>query len=120
MRVNLDTSTTNYSTKPFGTVNGGTAWASYGYSSWDISQAMDDAVFQGYFTIYINDYKNTTTFKLLESYNISNQAGAGSTSYVSNSQNLYYRDSATAINSVSFLTSSGNMTSGTAYIYGVN
>ena len=120
MRVNLNTAADQYSGKPLGTYDATELWASYGYTSWDISVAMTNgATNEGFFVVYINDYANSTTFKLGTQYSISNDTTNPTTSYGTNSNSIFYR-STTAIDSVSFVTSSGNMTSGTAFVYGVN
>lgn len=120
MRVNLDTTADVYGGRTLGLYDANELWASYGYTSWDISVAMTStADNQGYFVVYLNDYANTTTFKVAQNTSIANATTNPTTAYASNSQNLFYKPT-TAINSVSFLTSSGNMTSGTAYVYGVN
>jgi hypothetical protein len=120
MRVNLDTTADVYGGRTLGLRDSNELWASYGYTSWDISVEMTStADNQGYFVVYLNDYANTTTFKIAQNSSIANATTNPTTAYASNSQNLFYKPT-TAINSVSFLTSSGNMTSGTAYVYGVN
>ena len=120
MRVNLDTTADVYGGRTLGLYDANELWASYGYTSWDISVSMTStADNQGYFVVYLNDYANTTTFKVAQNTSIANATTNPTTAYASNSQNLFYKPT-TAINSVSFLTSSGNMTSGTAYVYGVN
>lgn len=120
MRVNLDTTANVYGGRTLGLSDANELWASYGYTSWDISLAMtNSANNEGFFVVYLNDYANTTTFKVAQNTSIANATTNPTTAYASNSQNLFYKPT-TAINSVSFLTSSGNMTSGTAFIYGVN
>ena len=120
MRVNLDTTANVYGGRTLGFYDANELWASYGYTSWDISVAMTNTTNnEGYFVVYLNDYANTVTFKVAQNTSIANATTNPTTAYASNSQNLFYKPTA-AINSVSFLTSSGNMTSGTAYVYEVN
>lgn len=121
MRVNLDTTSTNYSAKQLGVYDNVEAWSAYGYSSWDITVAMDNgSTNEGYCIVYMYDYANTATFKIAQNSSISNDATNPTTAYGTDSKNLFYKSVGTAINSISFLPSSGTMTSGTVFVYGVN
>lgn len=112
MRVN-GISTTSYS--HFAAFNG---IGAFNQTSAEISNDMDNTVDNGLFTIDIPDYANAVTIKMIEAKSM------GFDSTTPTSINFCYRFTAvnttSAITTVTFLPTSGNITSGSALIYGVN
>jgi hypothetical protein len=92
--------------------------ASYNATSIFASAGVDNAVTQGLFYYNFFDYANTTTWKLLKVYSLGNRFDT--------TTNLGYLESfgaynqTDAISSLRLFPSSGNFTSGTAYLYGVS
>jgi hypothetical protein len=77
----------------------------------------DNSVTQGLTVANIYDYANTTTYKLAESLSLQNNASI-TTSFNLRQANGFWKNTA-AINRIDLLPSSGNFTSGTAFLYGV-
>jgi hypothetical protein len=71
----------------------------------------------GLLQAFIPDYANTTTVKLVLSYGIFNNFSAAN--FQMNRYANFY-DSTSAITTITFYPNTGNFTSGTALIYGVN
>jgi hypothetical protein len=82
-----------------------------------ISNTIDSAVTQGLYTISIPDYTNTTTWKWAEAFAVSNDETTTTSLRTRWVRGVYNQTG--AISSLSFLADTGNMTSGTVYLYGV-
>lgn len=112
MRVNGITSTS------YTHITGYLSTSSFNQSSAEISANLDDTVVSGIATIQIADYANATTIKVIEAKSIGFNA--------TTSTDITWRysfspvNTTNAITSVTIFASSGNVTSGTVLIYGVN
>lgn len=82
-----------------------------------ISSDQDNAVTQSLVRVNIYDYKNTTTWKMLDFQSIVNDTGTTTSWQLQNGFGYYNQTS--AITSLEFLPASGNFTSGTILLYGV-
>jgi hypothetical protein len=80
--------------------------------------AQDSATATGLFQAFIPDYANATTIKMLLSYSITNNTVTPTNYQMNRYANVYNQTG--AITTITFLPNSGNFTSGTALIYGVN
>ena len=112
MRVNGIT-TTSYQH-----ITGFTSTASFAQTSAEIAANLDDTVVSTIATVEIADYANATTIKVIES----KSAGWNATT----STDITWRYSFTPVNTTNAITNvtifcnSGNITSGSVLIYGVN
>jgi len=113
MRVNGDANTRYAEFTTFGL----NAAVTYSLAQVRITPANDNAVSQNLSTIEIFDYTNTTTWKMWRTTSISNDPTT-TTSVRSNMNYAAYNQTG-AINSLTFLSNSGNLTSGTVLLYGV-
>jgi hypothetical protein len=77
----------------------------------------DNSVAEGLTIANIYDYANTTTYKLAESLSLQNNATI-TTSFNLRQANGFWKSTA-AINRIDLLADTGNFTSGTAFLYGV-
>jgi hypothetical protein len=112
MNVNGDTAA-NTHTWGYGT----TASATFDIDSWSLSRYNDNSVTQSLSITTIYDYANTTTWKIGQCYSIANQATTTTSFNQIMSLGLY--NGTAAVTSLRFIAESGNMTSGTVYVYGV-
>ncbi len=80
--------------------------------------SQDNAGSNSLFQAFIPDYANTTTVKMMLSYSITNNTVTPTNFQMNRYANVY--DQTGAITTITFLPSTGNFTSGTALIYGVN
>ena len=83
-----------------------------------VSEGSDNTDAQGILRLDIPDYANATTWKYLTSFGITN-SHTTSTQARSNMTSGGYNQTG-AITGITLLPSSGNFTSGTAYLYGVS
>jgi hypothetical protein len=83
----------------------------------DVAISNDNATTQGLSYIYFPDYKNTTTWKMCNTFSIGTNATT-TTSYNYRSLFGFYNQTG-AISSLDFFLSSGNFTSGSVLLYGV-
>jgi len=112
MRINSDTAT-RY-------VNVGVSADNNSYTDTSMRLMVyqsDNAVATGLTIIDLFDYTNTTTWKMANSQSFTNNATT-STNFNWALNNAFYNQ-IDAISSLTFLCNSGNMTSGTALLYGV-
>jgi hypothetical protein len=95
----------------------GSAETAFDDTSFRITANNDNAVATGLTNIDIWDYTNTATWKFFQGQTI----GVGSTTTTSFTKTNYYGvyNQTSAISSILLLANSGNMTSGTALLYGV-
>jgi hypothetical protein len=77
----------------------------------------DNSVAEGLTIANIYDYANTTTYKLAESLSLQNNASV-TTNFNLRQANGFWKSTA-AINRIDLLADTGNFTSGTAFLYGV-
>ena len=97
----------------------GTTSTTFGDTSIPMSANTDNTVAQGMVVLQFPDYTNTTTWKNADVFSYSNDATTTTTVRYSWTKGLY--NQTTAITSLQFLpTSGGNLTSGTALLYGVS
>jgi hypothetical protein len=113
-QVNGDSTASRYA-------NAGTFSAtaqSYGNNYWSLTQSNDNSVAIGTSMLELVDYKNSTTAKmvLIQSHTVN---ASTTTQYNFYSGAGVYNQTA-PITSINFFTSSGNFTSGTLLLYGVN
>jgi hypothetical protein len=113
MRVNGDANTRYTEFTAFG-LTGATTFT---LTQVRITPANDNAVSQNLSAIEIFDYKNTTTWKMWRTTSISNDPTT--TTSVRGNMNFAVYNQTGAINSLTFLSNSGNLTSGTVLLYGV-
>lgn len=104
----------NYLTVTFNTANG-----SDGFPSGHIvlAQGIDNGASTALGWIEIPDYTNTATWKIARSSIIANDSALGTNGKFANVTG--YFNSTSAISSVTFFASSGNITSGTFEVWGV-
>ena len=117
LRLNGDSTANRYASVGINAAQGGTvAFTLDKFSS--LANAMDNAVTENFIVINFIDYANTSTWKYGESRGL-NVDATTTTNYVRNNYSLYYNQTA-AISSIDIFLSSGNITSGTALLYGVS
>jgi hypothetical protein len=90
----------------------------FGENAFNIAPGNDNSVANGLVAAWIYDYANTVTWKITNSTAIGVNATTTTTGNVMQLIGVYNQTS--AISSISFLCETGNVTSGTAYLYGVN
>ena len=117
MRLNGDSNANRYSNNGWNASQG----AAVGFGSdafTSLATSLDNQVTENFCVINLYDYTNTVTWK----YGTSQGVNCDSTSpdqLVRNNYHLWYNQTA-AISSITILLASGNITSGTALLYGVN
>jgi hypothetical protein len=99
-----------------GDVSGGTA-VPFDETFFRLTGNNDNAVATGLASIDFWDYTNSTTWKFATCQSITTSATTTTSFIPSNYFSVYNQTS--AISSIVLLASSGNMTSGTALLYGV-
>jgi hypothetical protein len=97
-------------------VSGGVA-RSFNDTGNQISSQQDNTAADGITVVDYIDYTNTTTWRLAYSYSVGNNATTTTSANLRIAINAY--NQTVAISSLKLLPSSGNFTSGTAYLYGV-
>jgi len=115
LRVNGDTNANRYRAVDPSLTN--TSYA-FNQAAWvSLVGPLDNSVAENSQNITFYDYTNTNTWKFgyLQSVSVNN---ATTTSFNTNSYNLFYNQTG-AISSITFYMDSGNITSGTALLYGV-
>ena len=80
--------------------------------------ALDNATTLSFAWFQIPDYANTTTYKMVDAKGLGTDQTT--TTSASNYQTMTWYNQPVAITSLQFLMSSGNLTSGTVLLYGVN
>jgi len=89
----------------------------FNITRFDFTEAADNSVDTGLMIMDIYDYANTATWKIAQSRSVTvNETTTTSLNYTSY---LTFYNQTAAISDIVILTSSGNLTSGTAYLYGV-
>jgi hypothetical protein len=83
-----------------------------------ITEAADDTVANGAAATTIYDYANTSTVRIANGLYLGNSDGATSNFHYRQYGGIY-KSTGTAITSIQFKSSSGNLTSGTVFVYGV-
>ena len=114
LRFNGD-SAARYRDTNYSTTLGGSGTFSGTYLT--LGQAQDNAVTQSIYKFEIPDYANTTTWKMMNAYGFSNNDTTPTNAVFGTCLGAYNQTG--AITSLSFLSSSGNITSGTVLLYGV-
>lgn len=104
-----------------------TGWTSgtatnYGFTTnyIQIMQGNDNAVAEGLAIVNIYDYGNTTTWKVIDAVAAIGNNATTTTNFNALQYYASYYNQTAAISSITFLYSTGNITSGDYYIYGVN
>ena len=115
LRFNGD-SAARYRDTNYSTTLGGSA--SFGGTYFTLAQGnSDNAVTQSIFKFEIPDYANTTTWKMINAYGFTNNETTPANAVFNTALGAYNQTG--AITSLSFLSNSGNLTSGTVLLYGV-
>jgi len=83
-----------------------------------MGDGQDNAASNSLMQVFIPDYANATTVKMLLSYSITNNTTTPANFQMNRYANVY--DQTGAITTLTFFPNSGNFTSGEALIYGVN
>jgi hypothetical protein len=117
LRINADTGTRYFQLTTNSANNDGSA-LSFGSSMIEISGANDNSVATGLIVINVYDYANAVTWKMIDFRNIGTDANTTTTATVYNAVG-YYNQTA-AITSLTLFANTGNLTSGTALLYGVS
>jgi hypothetical protein len=91
--------------------------AAFPNTSWTIATNSDNGASTSLITVHIPDYANTTTWKSATNFSFTNDSSTP-TSFNAIRYMQFYNQTA-AISSITVFPSSGNWTSGTAYLYGV-
>ena len=114
LRINGDSTANRYRTLTFENVAG-----NYDFNDdhIPISTGNDNTVTQGISTIYLPDYKNTTTYKIGQVFTAATN-GTTTTNMAYRAQLSIYNQTP-AISSLTFYFNTGNLTSGTVLLYGV-
>ena len=115
MRLNGDSSANRY--RHVGTKSGTNF--DFNATQWEIGPARDNSVSEGLEIINIFDYANTTTWKHAQSISLVNNE---TTTANYNYYGAYYQhyNQTAAITTITLFFNTGNITSGTALIYGVS
>jgi hypothetical protein len=114
MRFNGDTTANRHQGITYETV---ASVNTYGQDHIGLSISSDNAVTQSLHYVSIPDYKNTTTWKMCDTYSAVNNATT-TTSFNYRATFGFYNQTS-AISSLQFFLSTGNFTSGTVLLYGV-
>ena len=109
LRMNADATANRHSTSTSG---------AFGATFFDYFEDQDNAVSQSLWRITLPNYANTTTWKLATLTGLANDATT-STSFAAISYGVGKYNQTAAISSLQLFANSGNMTSGTVYLYGV-
>jgi len=114
IRINSD-SGTKYRNSPFDAINMNTQ-VSFNLTAFNVSSYQQNSGSNAISRIIIPDYANTVTFKMIDVISYTN--------YTSGPNVLFYAaggifNSTAAVTSLDFITSSGNISSGTIKLYGV-
>jgi hypothetical protein len=112
MRINSDTAN-RYDENSANTIANGT----FPNSSWMIAFNSDSGASTSLATVSIFDYANTTTWKSATNLSITNNPGVPANFNAIRYMQFY--NQTPAISSLTIFPSTGNWTSGTAYLYGV-
>ena len=83
-----------------------------------VAEQQDNAVSQQHACINVYDYANTVSWKIMDWASVGNNATTTTNVNFTGTWGIFA--STSAITSVTFLTNSGNLTSGSALIYGVS
>ncbi len=83
-----------------------------------LEPGQDNTTSQGFWTVDVFDYTNSTTWKMVRSHAVSNNATT--TTQLNYGNVMSYYNQTPAITSITILSGSGNMTSGTCLLYGVS
>jgi len=117
LRVNGDSTASRYRISAFSTANGATV--TFDQSSFiNLTSGMSNTVTDNFVIINFYDYTNTVTRKLGDSMALTTDATT-TTSFVKNNLTLNYNQTP-AISSITIFLDSGNITSGSALLYGVS
>ena len=112
MRLNSDSN--NRYTE---TAGGSQGPATFPNSSWTMATNSDNGASDSLITVRIFDYTNATTWKMASNQSIVNDSTTPTSFNAIRYMNSYNQTA--AISSITVFPSSGNWTSGTAYLYGV-
>lgn len=114
MRFNSDSTANRHANTPNNSVTGG----SFDSTTVTVCQDQDDTTAQGLSYVLIPDYTNTATWKMSMARSLQNNFTTATTYNFSVWTGFYNQTS--AVTSLDFLSSSGNLTSGTVLLYGVS
>ena len=114
MRINSDSNTRYSSTNLMPNSDN----LAFSETEWNVQLAQDNSTATGLSLIRIPDYANTDTWKMATAMSLSNNATTATNANFYNYKLMY--DQTGAITTLFFRSSSGNLTSGTVLIYGVN
>jgi hypothetical protein len=113
IRYNNDSTANRYSS-----INAnGTASASFGATNFDVMGDTDNTATQGVVILDVYNYANTSIWKVANSISVTPNATT-STNLTAYRQLLTYNQT-TAISEINFFVTSGSMSGGTVYVYGV-
>jgi len=113
LRFNGD-SATRYAARDTSTSSG----TAFNLAQIDLTKSQDNSVATGLTAVTIYDYANTTTWKM-GYYKSVTVDSTTTTSFQYQFEDFLYNQTP-AINSITLLPGTGNFTSGTAFLYGVN
>lgn len=114
IRINSD-SGTKYRNSPFDATNINSQ-VNFNLTAFNVSSYQQNSSSNSISRIIIPDYANTVTFKMIDVISYTNYTSGPNTTFYAGGG--IFNDTA-AITSLDFITSSGNITSGTIKLYGV-
>lgn len=115
VRANADATANRYYN--VNTATGDAGSIGYNDSTWTLTLGNDNSVAQGLSAFTIYEYANTSIWKMIQGWSMQNNAT--SSANVSYRSLIGFYNQTGAITSLEFWNSTGNFTSGTVYVYGV-
>jgi hypothetical protein len=116
LRINADTNTRYFTLTTNSASNDGTT--TFGSAQIDISGNNDNSVGNGLSVVNIYDYANAVTWKMVDFTSIAVNSTTTTTGQIYNGAGYFNQTG--AITSLTLFVNSGNLTSGTALLYGVS
>ena len=117
LRINADTAT-RYLQLSTNQVNNDGSGLTFGSTQIEISGANDNSVATGLSVVNVYDYANAVTWKMIDFRNIGTDANTTTSATCYNGVGYYNQTG--AITSLTLFANTGNLTSGTALLYGVS
>jgi len=114
MRINADTGT-RYRSTQFLDINQSNV--TFNVARWTVSPNTDSATSQGLIYFEIPNYTNTATWKIAQSYGVTNNATTSTNGNLFGFQHMFNQTG--AISSLTIFGDTGNLTSGSVLLYGV-
>ena len=113
LRINQDSNSNRHAWSTLNEVTN----SSFGSTEWAVATVNNQTNADGLIVVNIYDYANTTTWKIADMFAITQSATAGNYNF---RRRVGVYNQTGAITSLEFLPETGNFTTGTVFVYGVN